>query len=284
MSALKQRFKGFFPNWFIVVRNYRRAHGAVPNLIAPRTFNEKVVHRILFDRRPLLTQMQDKVAVRSYVESRLGSSILPKLYHLTNRPETIPFEKLPEKFVVKPTHGSGWVQIVFNTPALDRNAIIEISSGWLKRSWYKEVREWPYKDIEPRVMVQEFVDDGSGTTPNDYKVFVFGGQAEMIQVDTTRFTDHRRRLFTPLWQKLDVLLQYDDICGDVPQPPHLGEMIVAAETLGKDLDFIRVDFYDTAAGLYFGEITTIPEGGLGRFDPEAFDRYLGGRWVLPRRV
>jgi hypothetical protein len=142
---------------------------------------------------------------------------------------------------------------VSNTSALDHDAIIEISSEWLKRSWYTEVREWAYRDIEPQVMVEEFIDDGSGKTPNDYKaICVWRPSEEMIRVDTTRFTDHRRRLFTPVWQKLDVLLHYDDICGDVPRPLRLGEMIVAAETLGKDLDSIRVDFHDTAAGLYFG--------------------------------
>ena len=83
-----------------------------PRIIQPITFNEKVLHRILFDRRALLTQLADKAAVRSYVEERLGPEILPKLYYLTSRPDTIPFDELPDRFVVKPTHGSGWVQLV----------------------------------------------------------------------------------------------------------------------------------------------------------------------------
>jgi hypothetical protein len=281
MRSLKERIGVSLPDWYFVVRNYRRAHGALPNLIRPQTFTEKVIHRILFDRRPILAQLEDKLTARSFVEAQLGPGILPQLYYLTNRPETIAFDKLPEKFVVKPTHGSGWVQIVTDKSAADQAQLIDTCYQWLNRSFYQESRVRVYKLIEPRIMVEEFIDDGSGTTPIDYKVFVFDGRAAMLQVDTTRFTDHRRRFYTPAWQKLDVLLIYDDICGEVPRPPHLAEMITAAQTLGKDLDFLRIDFYDTPARLYFGEITTAPEGGWSRFQPQAFDRELGERWILP---
>ena len=281
MPSLKQRIRESLPDWYFVVRNYRRAHGALPNVIRPQTFTEKVIHRILFDRRPILAQLEDKLAARSYVEARLGPGILPQVYYVTDRPETIPFDKLPEKFVVKPTHGSGWVQIVIDKSAVDQPQLIDTCYQWLNRSFYQESRVRVYKYIEPRIMVEEFIDDGSGAAPNDYKVFVFGGRAEMLQVDATRFTDHRRRFYTPAWEKLDVLLIYDDICGDVPRPPHLAEMIIAAETLGKDLDFLRIDFYDTSTRLSVGEFTTAPEGGWSRFQPQAFDCHLGKRWILP---
>ena len=281
MPCLKQRLRESLPDWYFVIRNYRRAHGALPNVMRPHKFTEKVIRRILLDRRPILVQLEDKLAARSYVEARLGPGmLLPQLYYLTDRPETIPFDKLPKKFVVKPTHGSGWVQIVTNKSAVDQTRLIDTCYQWLSRSFYKESRVWVYKNIQPRIMVEEFIDEGSGTPPNDYKVFVFGGRAEMLQVDATRFTDHRRRFYTPCWEKLDVLLTYDDICGDVPRPPHLREMLIASETLGKDLDFIRVDFYDTSACLYFGEITTAPGGGWESFQPPTFDGYLGERWIL----
>jgi hypothetical protein len=112
-------------------------------------------------------------------------------------------------------------------------------------------------------------------------VFVFGGCAEMIEVHTARFRDHRSQLYTLGWERIEVKHQYDEITGDLARPPHLLEMIEAAETLGKELDFIRVDFYDTLKKLYFGEFTTGPGGGLESFQPEAFDCQLGERWVLP---
>jgi len=231
----------------------------------------------------VLTQVADKAAVRSYVEQRLGPQILPKLYYLTTRPETIPFDDLPNRFVVKPTHGSGWVQIVMNKSALDRAALIETCTAWLNQSFYKTTREWAYKHIEPRILIEEFIDDGAGRAPNDYKLFVFDGIVELIQVDAARFADHRQRLYSPAWEKLDVLLHYDDIVGDVPRPIHLADMIAAAETLGRELDFIRADFYDTGDRPYFGELTTTPGCGCEHFHPKEFDRYLGGRWKIRTR-
>ncbi len=281
MRSIKEQIRNVLPSWFIAIRRHRNFHGAFPDLFKPKTFNEKVLYRILFDRRPLLTQITDKIAVRSFVASRLGSQILPRLHYLTTRPHTIPFDRLPDQFVVKPSHGSGWVQVVTDKAALDRDSLIEICAGWLKKNYYEITREWVYKDIKPQIMVEEFIDDGSGAAPNDYKLYVFNGQVEFIQVDAGRFTEHRRRLYTPAWEKMDVLIGYDDIRGEMRPPAHLAEMLAAAENLGRDIDFVRADFYDTAHKLYFGELTTSPDYGLGRFRPKEFDRYLGGRWTLP---
>jgi len=290
-SWVKKPIKKALPDsvveWMIDFRTltykYRRAHGVFPRLIRPRSFNEKVIHRILFDRRDVLTQITDKAAVRSYVESRLGPQVLPRLYCLTSRPEDIQLEELPDRFVVKPTHGSGWVQVVTDRSTLDRRALIETCNGWLGQSYYEEERVWFYKNIEPRIMVEEFIDDGSGAAPNDYKLFVFDGAVEFIQVDAGRFIHHRRRLYTPAWEKLDVLLKFDDIIGELPPPRHLAEMLAAAEALGQGMDFVRADFYDTPARLYFGELTMGPGGGMQRFSPKEFDYSLGGRWKLPAR-
>jgi hypothetical protein len=277
---MKRHLRKFFPDWFIAVRSYYNTHGYLPNFFRPLTFNEKVLHRMLFDRRPIWGQMADKFAVRSYVESRLGPSVLPELYCVTTQPETMLFDALPDAFVVKPTHGSGWVEIVTDKSQCDRDVLIETCYDWLGRSFYDMTREWPYKYIEPRIIIEQFIDDGSGEAPRDYKLFVFGGKAVMIQVDSGRFNIHKRRLYSPEWQKLPALLEKDDLGEDVPKPPHLSDMIAAAEILGKDIDFVRVDFYDTAGGLYFGELTTTPGRALDRFRPKEFDQYLGGFWKL----
>lgn len=280
MSWIKQQVKRILPNPVFEIRNHWKAHGVFPNIVSTVTFSDKILHRRIFDRRALLSQLADKAAVRLYVQARLGTEILTDLYHLTVHPDTIPFDELPNRFVVKPTHGSGWVQIVPDKSSLDRAALIETCNGWLKRSYYRETREWVYKDIEPRILVEEFIDDGSGNVPNDYKFFVFDGKVDMVQVDTARFTDHRRRLYSPTWERLGALLQYDDVIGDVPRPPHLAEMITAAATLGAGLDFVRADFYDTGERIYFGELTNYPGAGLDRFRPTEFDRWLGERWKV----
>src|SRR5262245_12746281 len=118
MSDIKGVARKAMPSLW-VIRRHRRKHERFPSIIWPKTFNDKVLHRILFDRRSVLTQLTDKFAVRSYVEPRLGSLILPELYHVTKDPGTIPFDSLPEKFVVKPTHASGWVEIVTDKSSVD---------------------------------------------------------------------------------------------------------------------------------------------------------------------
>ncbi|MGO9242616.1 MAG: ATP-grasp fold amidoligase family protein [Bryobacteraceae bacterium] len=291
LSWVKKPIKKALPDsvveWMIdsrcLIHRYWKGHGVFPRLIRPRTFNEKVIHRMLFDRRDLLTQMTDKAAARSYVGSRLGPQILPKLYCLTTRPEDIPFDELPDRFVVKPTHGSGWVQVVTDRSTLDRGALMETCNGWLGRSYYEEGRVWFYKNIEPRIMVEEFIDDGSGAVPNDYKLFVFDGAVEFIQVDVGRFIGHWRRLYTPAWEKLDVFNNQFLLAGDLPRPPHLAELLAAAETLGRGIDFVRVDFYDTREHIFFGELTMAPGGGTAAFTPKEYDYYLGSLWKLPAR-
>jgi TupA-like ATPgrasp len=130
---IKRYIKKIVPDWLIAIRHHRRKHGQFPRLLRPQTFNEKVLHRMLFDRRPILSQVADKAGVRAFVEERLGRSLLPECYHLTADVETIPFDELPDSFVVKPTHGSGWVEIV-----TDKRRWIElrlkkyVAAGWVR--------------------------------------------------------------------------------------------------------------------------------------------------------
>ena len=267
------------PDWLFLIREWRKVHGGYPNFIRPGTFNEKILYRILFDRRPVITQFADKYAVRAYVEERLGPDLLPKLYHVTDRPDAIPFDDLPDSFVVKPTHGCGWVQLVADKSTLDRAALEKTCTGWLNQSYYEKTREWAYKNVTPRLIFEELVDDGSAGPPNDYKVFVFDGVVAFIQVNSGRFRDHRRRLYTTAWEEMDA--GFGDskrIAEDIPRPAHLEAMITASETLGRGLDFVRADFYDTGKRLYFGELTMTPGCGHNRFRPRTLDQYYGDRW------
>ena len=202
---------------------------------------------------------------------------------MTDRPETIPFTRLPGKFVVKPSHGSGWVLLVADKTGMDRDAIVATCRDWLARSYYEQTREWVYRNIPPRIIIEEYIDDCTDATPRDYKLFVFDGAVAMIQVDAMRFTNHRRRLYTPHWERIDALLEFDDIIGEVPPPPHLEEMVAAAARLGQGIDFVRADFYDTPQRIYFGELTTTPSCGIDTFCPSEFDRTLGARWTMRMR-
>jgi hypothetical protein len=264
------------------IRRHKRALGVFPNLICPKTFSEKILYRLVFDRRPILVTLQDKYAVREYVRKRLGDHVLPRLCCVTKNPAEIPFDDLPDKFVVKATHGCGWTYLVPDKARLDRQDLIAKSSAWLRWNYYDGGREWAYKHIEPRVIVEEFISDGTGPTPTDYKFYVFGGQVHLIWAMTGRFIDTRGDAYTPSWERLDRKRRGKSIGMPLPRPPHLDEMIRCAETLGGDLDFVRVDLYD-AGKVYFGEMTLYPSAGAEMYDPKS-NRYFGGLWKLAVRA
>ena len=272
------RLDRVLPDWFILIRKWRKMHGRLPRIVHPVTFNEKILHRILFDRRQILTRCADKAAVRLLVEERLGAAVLPQLHGLTADPHTILVSELPDQFVVKPTHGSGWVEIVRDKQSLDFKALARRCEAQLKDSYYRQTREWAYRDVPPQILIEEFIDDG-GETPNDYKLFVFNGTVHLIHVDVNRFGDHRRNLYTPDWQEVGRHIETArKISGALPPPPHLAEMIAAAQTLAADMEFARVDFYDTADRFYFGEITMTPGCGLNVHLPPDLDLRLGRLW------
>lgn len=270
-------------NLISVARLYNYHHGHFPNPLRPMTFHDKVVLRIMFDRRPLLTVAADKIAARTYAAERLGKSVLPALYIATTSPEAIPFDHLPDRFVVKPSHASGYIEIVADKRSLNRAILLRRCRDWLRINYYKRHGEWGYKHVIPQIMVEEFVDDGSGTAPRDYKFFVFDGTVAMIQVDTHRFSGHRRSLFDRDWTRLPVSYGYKPIAEeDARRPPHFEALCAAAEALGRGVDFLRADFYDTERQPYFGEITMTPGAAIQRFSSREFDRRLGAMWKMPQ--
>lgn len=275
--------KGLLPRQIrdlvFAVNHYRRAHGVYPRLLRPRTLNEKILRRKVFDRSPLFTTFADKYAVRSYVADRVGPGILPRLHCVTTDPATIAFDSLPRKFVVKPTHASGWVRVVHDKDAIDRQELLQTCRRWLRLSYYEFLRERGYKDVPRRIMIEEFIDDGSGGTPTDYKFFTFRGEVHLIQIDTSRFSGHRRSMYDAQWQDTGTRVTYDRIETPLPRPANLDLMLQTAATLGRDLDFVRVDLYDVGRQIYFGEMTATPGCGALRFEPELMDYRLGTLWV-----
>jgi TupA-like ATPgrasp len=280
INAVKGVLPELATDVLIVMQKYKQKFGAYPNLIRPTTYNEKTLYRMLFDRRPIWTQLQDKYLVREYVKARIGEQALPRLYWVTKDPGDIPFDDLPEKYVVKPNHGSGWIVFVPDKAQVNRQELVETCRGWLRQNYYYHFRERHYKPIIPRILVEEYIDDGTWLAPKDYKLHVFGRRVEMISVMTGRFQTLRCNVYRRPWNKLNVKLGMENIEQDLPPPQHLETMIEYAEALSNGLDYIRVDLYDTADQVFFGELTPTPSAGMKRFEPRAFDRYLGGLWRM----
>ncbi len=249
----------------------------------PVTFNQKLLRKMVLDRRPLLTTFADKVAVRDYVAQTVGSQILPRLHAVVTDPAALDLSSLPTKFVVKPSHGSGMIWIVEDRDELDRNLLVATCRGWLATRYADVEQEWAYRHVPARIVIEELLLDSDGHIPPDYKFFVFHGQARLVQVDSDRFGNHCRNLLRPDWTPVDARLVYPPAESAPSRPDSLDEMIHIAEALGHDTDFVRVDLYDVNRRIVFGELTSYPGGAREAFIPESFDVELGRCWTVPLR-
>ena len=235
------------------------------------------MHRKLYTSNPLFARISDKCEVRSYVQEVYEIDILTDLYHVAENPSTIPFHDLPNEFVLKPTHASGLVKIVTDMASENSADLIRLTEQWLSQRVAPPKMEYWYDDITPRIMVEERLPSDSDKAPLDFKLFVFGGSVEYIEVDFDRFSNHTRRFYSPSWEPHEFRLKRP-LGPTISEPPNLDKMIDVAETLGEEFEFVRVDLYDTPDGVKFGELTLAPESGGGRFYPLEYDFKLGDCW------
>ena len=246
-------------------------HHRLCNLARPTRFNELVQHRKLHDRNLQLPALADKLTVKPYVADRLGPAwVIPTLWHGTVLPDTAPW---PRAFVVKSRHGCNQAAFV-RTAADDWAAVQRRSRRWMRRDYGFWLDEWLYTHIPRGLLVEPFV-GSDGALPVDYKLFVFHGRVEFVQVHLQRETCHRWIVFDRDWSRVSAATADPD----PPRPHSLPGLIDAAETLGRGFDFVRVDMYEVERRPLFGEMTFYPGSGLGRFDPVSLDTRMGACWL-----
>jgi len=258
---------------------YGQAFGRAPNLDRPSGFNEKILVKILSDRRTFLSLLSDKLRVRNYVSRVAPTLALPALYWHDRRAESLDLEALPDAFMLKPNHGSGWLRAVPDKRAVTRDELVRLMRRWLASDFSIVAREWAYRNIERAVFVEELLYGADGGTPADYKLFVFGGVVRLIQVDADRFTRHTQALYDERWQPIAGTIKGAQGPAE-PPPSSLSTMIEAAQALSQGVDFVRVDLYEVGGRPYLGELTHYPNKGLCRFDPPSLDARLGGYLTL----
>jgi hypothetical protein len=261
---------------------YRRRHGVLPRLFRQTTFSEKLLHRILFDRRPFLPVFGGKWEARRYVEMVTSDrSLLTDLVGIAANGREFRRIALPDRFIVKANHMSGRNHIHDGSKQLDVDWLAARIDDWCNN--HRCRLEWGYDGTRRIVLVERLL-DVDGQIPKDYKLFVFGGVVRYIQVDGDRFVTHKRDIFDRQWQRLDVRLGYPN--SDVPpsRPVTLDRMIAVAEHISAGVDFVRVDLYDVAGQVKFGELTNYPGGLHDVFDPPEWDMHFGEAWQLPRKT
>lgn len=256
---------------------YKLNIGRKLNLNNARTFNEKLQWLKIYDRNPLYTILVDKFEVRKHIAKTIGEDYLIPLIGAWDKFEDIDFSKLPNQFVLKCTHDSGGLVICKDKNMLNIEKARKKINKCLKRNYYYYGREWPYKNVKPRIVCEKFISD-KDTTPDDYKVLCFNGKAKLVEVHMDRFESHKQDFYDDKWNKTKI--SQDGTISDYvyEKPREFEKMIKLSEMLSTDMFHVRIDWFIVHDKLYFGEITFYDGSGFDSFDKEE-DDYLLGSWI-----
>lgn len=271
----------YFPKVILKFLFYIK-NGYILNLNNPRTYNEKLQYVKLYYKNKLLTQLVDKYLVRNFVEKRGCKKILNLLLWSGFDPDNIPFKTLPNKFVLKVTHGSGFNIICKDKRLLDFKKANNTLSKWLNEKFIVCYGEWFYGVEKPRIIVEEYLDNSNGKELIDYKIFCFSGEPKYIIVDTDRFTHHKRNVYDLNWRfKEGYTLNFEN---DIPmeKPEQLELLLKYAKKLSAGFPHVRVDLYIVDNKIYFGEMTFTNGAGFDKILPKSFDEELGSYFDISK--
>ena len=266
---------------------FKRIHSYDLNLINPKTYNEKICYRKLFGRNPLMITTSDKYRARQYIRDRIGfraeNNLIPLLW-ITDNPEDIPTETLPDEYIIKPNNGAGWwilkdlVQFTVDSKKkiysdLTKEQIVNICNGWLSEDYSKRWNEWAYSRIKPLIVVEKLLRCKNGKLPSDYRLCMFEGKLRLIYV--TAPYQATFNYYDENWNPIK--FKYKPPDPNCKKPKEFEQMVKLAEILSKGWDFIRCDFYLVDNKIYFGELTHYPGCGHTPF-PYEIDLKLGEYW------
>ena len=254
------------------------------NLRDPKTFNEKIQWLKLHDRKPEYTIMVDKYEAKKYVADRIGEEYIIPTLGVWDRFDDIDFSKLPEQFVLKCTHDSGGLSICRDKATFDIDSAREKINRSLKRKYFLQSREWPYKDVKPRIIAEQYMEDRSTQELRDYKFFCFDGVAKALFIAS----DRQKRGEDTKFDFYDIEFRHLPFTNGHPnadvnpqKPKKFQEMIQLAEKLATGFPHLRVDFYEVNGVAYFGELTFSHWSGFQPFVPEEWDTTFGNWIKLP---
>jgi TupA-like ATPgrasp len=276
----------FLSDGIFAKMKYRENTGRRLRLENPLTFNEKLWWLKINNRDPLLTICSDKYKVRDYVRECGLGHILNTMYGVYDKADEIDFNKLPEKAFIKTNHGSA-INVLF-----DRNKPFDIKkftkkfNGALKQNYYLQSREWNYKNIEPKIIVEKVLEDGENNSLIDYRFLCFDGVVKLIFIDIETASEDgthnpyaKRNVYDKDFNYLDIKVgreQFDK--STITKPENFDKMIEYAQKLSEPFPFCRVDLYNLDGEIYFGEITFYPGGATQIVEPEEWEKKLGD-WI-----
>lgn len=265
---------------------YRATMARKLDLENPQTFNEKLQWLKLYNRNNIYTIMVDKFEVKKYVANQIGEKYVIPTIGVWEKFEDIDFGKLPNQFVLKCTHDSGGLVICKNKNELNIDDAKKKIQTSLKRNYFDWGREWPYKNVKPRIIAEPYL-ELNNTENIEYKMFSFNGEVKVILVckgEAHNITDNKRTndFMDENFQRIPLRILNDNSKIEPIKPLEFIELKELATVLSQGIPHLRVDFYVVNGKIYFGEFTFFHNSGFEKFKPEEYD-YIFGKWIkLPQ--
>lgn len=257
LYLMNKNYLSFIPDETFLKMKYKLMMGTKLDLENPKTFNEKLQWLKLHDRNPEYTKMVDKYEAKEYVANIIGKEYIIPTLGVWDKFDDIDFDALPNEFVLKPTHTSGNVFICKDKSKIDYKKLKKQVNKWLKRDYYRIHREWPYKNVKPRIIAEKYMENKDHTNIKDYKFYCFNGQADYVMICTGRETGYPKFYFYNKEWNFMRNMSNDGIKleGELEEKP-LGveKMFEIVEKLSKGIKFVRMDLYNVNEKIYFRRI------------------------------
>lgn len=278
VSLKRKGFFSFLPDKLYYTITYHIHCKGWINWEHPRTYSEKLNWLKLYDRRPLYQMIVDKCEVRNYIKEKIGEDILLKMYGVYSSFDEINFEELPEKFVLKCTHDSGSVRIV-DKKTVDIKELSQFFNKKMGEDFFQySGREWPYKNLQHRIIAEEFLKMPDGTGLTNYKFHCFNGEPKFVVAEQGFNAEHSIKLdhydfdfnLMPFRRP-----EHKPLGKDVVKPTRIKDMIEISKKLSKNIPYLRVDLYEISGKIYFSELTLYPGAGFVWFKPDEWNVKIG---------
>lgn len=280
VSRYKRRVLSTIAPRYVSARLYQNMFGKPLDLKKPRDINEKLQYLKLYTYKnnSVITQCSDKYRIREYIHKKGMEKLLPKLYGVYDKPSQIEWDKLPDSFMIKCNHGSGYNILCSDKKEIHRDEIEHKLKKWLKEDYWKEYGELQYKYIKKKIIIEEYL----GKNIYTYKFYCFNGKPKVCYISSNgengeydKYIDY----FDMQWNRLGITLKgHDNYPGEIECPKRLEEMIRTAEKLSEEFPFVRVDLYNINGNIYISELTFIPTGGFMSLEPSKTSEEWGG-WL-----
>ncbi|MDD4369907.1 MAG: ATP-grasp fold amidoligase family protein [Anaerostipes sp.] len=281
LSLASRNLLDWLPDKQYLELMYRGSTGKKLNLKDPKSYNEKIQWLKLNDRKSYYTKLVDKYEVKKWVKEKIGKEYVIPTYGVWDSFDDIDFSKLPNQFVLKCTHDSGGLVIVKDKTQLEYEKARTKIEKCLNYNFYKYGREWPYKNVKPRIIAEQYMEDIVTGELRDYKYFAFNGECKAMFIATERqsLNSETRFDFFDMEGKYLPIVNIHPNADTPPQLPVNFELMKElACKLSMGLSQIRVDFYEVNGKVYFGELTFAHGTGFEPFYPDSWD-YTFGSWI-----